>query len=1005
MDGNISAEGITADLESMAAAGIGGAHIFDVGQGVPAGKVEYNTPEWRALMVHAIRESKRLGLDMTMHNCAGWSSSGGPWVKQDDAMKRLMWTVGDSPEALKQPEANLGYYRDILTLEFPTPTGLTAPINDSLIGMGANPGQVDSVAWPVIPGLASKAGSGSSGMRYLRLGYTLTGSQNVASRDSGRGLEVDKLSAASLDRFFAGGLDPLFAELGPLAGSTLRTVLIDSYETGYNNWTPGMLDEFKKLRGYDATPYLPALCGFVVKDQPTTLGFLFDYRRTLADLWAKNYSVHFANKLAGRGIKLAIEPYGNGNMDPYTFAQPADLIMGEYWVGDSTINPSVKHSSSIAHLFGKKVVGAEGLTASPGQAGWRNQPRQWKPFADKAYTLGINRIIYHRFAHQPWTKGPLPGMTMGPWGSHVDRTNTIWSFMPSCNKYLSRCQYMLQSGTFAGDVLVFTGDDMPQNYLGEGQPLPTIPAGYDFDYCGPSMLSKLTVKNGRIRLANGAEYLLMALPTKGKMTIETFLKLKNLADQGAVIVGPTTTESPSLADRLDAGAAFIRMTGNWKNETIASALGRLKVAPDFSSEKGVSAIHRKLNGADVYFVATNTPYPRTVKCQFRVTGRIPEIWSPETGVAREASMWRSSPFGTDVTLQLGPDDSCFVVFRKTVGRRTHVEFVKAKLGESGARHVPILEILGATYGVLGQQGKTKDVTAILRSAADKNALRINASNSDMGGDPAVNIVKQLRVAYRFGGVEKTVVLNENEQLSIGALPDASSPPVFSIEPTPAGPILLAWQNDDFAWLLSPSKSGRTAVKNLPRPKLVDGPWYLRFPRGWDAPNYAEFKRLQSWTDSDDFGMKHFSGTVVYSKKLDIPKSMVANDRRVYLDLGDVRELARVHLNGKLVATLWKSPFRVDITNAAKVGSNDLVVEVTNLWVNRLIGDEQFPDDVGWNGDRLKGWPEWLVEGRPRPEPRRKTFTTWRHNFKDTPLLPSGLLGPVYLRSVAVVPLK
>jgi hypothetical protein len=160
--------------------------------------------------------------------------------------------------------------------------------------------------------------------------------------------------------------------------------------------------------------------------------------------------------------------------------------------------------------------------------------------------------------------------------------------------------------------------------------------------------------------------------------------------------------------------------------------------------------------------------------------------------------------------------------------------------------------------------------------------------------------------------------------------------------------------------------------------------------------------LASWSDQAVFGMKYFSGTGTYTKKLDVPAEMLGTGRRVMLDLGDVREMARVWLNGKLLATLWKPPFRLDITDAAHAGSNELKVEVTNLWVNRLIGDEQFPDDMGWNGERLSAWPDWFVKGLPRPEPRRKTFTTWRHNMKDTPLMPSGLIGPVTLRPVRVV---
>jgi hypothetical protein len=145
--------------------------------------------------------------------------------------------------------------------------------------------------------------------------------------------------------------------------------------------------------------------------------------------------------------------------------------------------------------------------------------------------------------------------------------------------------------------------------------------------------------------------------------------------------------------------------------------------------------------------------------------------------------------------------------------------------------------------------------------------------------------------------------------------------------------------------------------------------------------------------------------VRYTNSIPVLPAQVGKGKRLILDLGDVRELCRVRLNGVPVATMYSSPYRVDITNFVRVGKNSLEVDVTNLWVNRLIGDEQFPDDMGWRGATLTHWPTWFLKGEKRPESGRKTFTTWRHNFKDTQLMPSGLLGPVVLRTVRVLPMK
>jgi len=1036
MDGNITKEGITADLRAMKAAGIGGAHIFDVGQGVPSGPVPYNSQEWRDLMVHALREAKKLDLDMTMHNCAGWSSSAGPWVKPEDAMKRVVFAAaplqGSSKSVLPKPTVTGGYYRDIAIQLIPTRQQPGKNSLHPLTGLGANPGQVSTLDWPTIDGSTSVSldrirpdgtldiDVPSGDWTVLRIGETLTGAQNVASRDSGRGLEVDKLSTASLDRFLDGGLNPLLDQLG--AGSALHTVLIDSYETGYNNWTTGMLDEFRKRRGYDATPYLPALAGYVVGDSDRTLGFLFDYRRTIAELWAKNYSGHFARRLKERGLNLAIEPYGNGNFDPFTFGKPAGLIMGEYWVGDSQINPSVKHAASVAHVYGHNVVGAEALTATPQQAGWRNQPRQWKPYADHAMTLGINRVIYHRFAHQPWVNNVLPGMTMGPWGSHVDRGNTIWPYMSTWNTYLSRCQFLLQQGKFVGDILLFTGEDSPQSYAGEGQNLPQMPAGYDYDFCGLDPLMSLTVKNGRLVLPNGASYAVLALPQSTMMSLPLIRQIKRLVEQGAVVVGPRPTSSPSLAEMTSGGSETVEQTAGqvWGNSkrtsgrnkfgkgavvwgmSIGDVLKGMSVTPDFqTASRAVRAIHRRIGSTDAYFVASSNPYPHAALAKFRTASKSVrvELWHPETGQIEEAPVWRYVGGSVEVPLQLESDGSVFVMITPAARDSVHLTSTKATPAVVKSKPEPVLRILSAVYGDAAS-GKTKDVTAIVAGAAGPHSLRIGATNTEMGGDPAMLIVKTLVVRYKLGDQEKTAVVRENERLEIGNLPEAGTPPLFEVR----GRNAHVWGNGDFTQSWSNGRSVRFKISDMPQPVEVKGPWNLRFPSGWDTPSSMTYKRLESWTESDNFGIRHFSGTVAYSNTFDLTRAQLRGNHRLYLDLGDVRELCRIRLNGKLIATQWKPPFRVDITSSARVGRNKLEVEVTNLWVNRLIGDEQFPDDMGWDGERLAAWPEWFIKGQPRPEPRRKTFTTWRHNFKDTPLMPSGLLGPVMLRWVRVVPL-
>ena len=196
---------------------------------------------------------------------------------------------------------------------------------------------------------------------------------------------------------------------------------------------------------------------------------------------------------------------------------------------------------------------------------------------------------------------------------------------------------------------------------------------------------------------------------------------------------------------------------------------------------------------------------------------------------------------------------------------------------------------------------------------------------------------------------------------------------------------------------------RAEIRDVPPPIEISGEWDLTFPPNWGAPEKVTFDKLMSWTESTNSGVKYFSGTATYTKEIDIPAADLGSGRGLWLDLGRVKNLAEVFVNGKSLGILWKPPFRVNLTGMAQPGKNKLEIKITNLWPNRLIGDEQLPDDRQWNGKRLAKWPQWVLDGKPSPT-GRFTFTTWHHWTKDDALLESGLLGPVQLIPSVEVPL-
>jgi hypothetical protein len=962
----------------------------------------------------------------------------------------------------------------------------------------------------------------------LRFGCTLTGKENHPAAEEGRGLECDKLSREAAQAHFSGVLLPLMKELGPLAGTGLRHLLIDSYEVDCQNWTPRLREEFAARRGYDPLPYLPAMTGRVVGSLDASERFLWDFRRTLADLYTDNYFGAYAAICRRYGLQLSVEPYGNGNFNDLDAGGQGEVPMTEFWVGWGADVSGPKLASSVAHTYGRKYVGAESFTADNTNGRWQNHPASLKALGDLIYTGGVNRFIFHRYAHQPWMD-VTPGMTMGPWGFHFERTNTWWEQGSPWLRYLARCQYLLQEGRFSADFCYLVSEDSPNSLPGRGGLSPAPPEGYDYDGCNAEVvLTRMSVRDGRIVLPDGMSYRFLVLPNSEAITPELLRKVRDLVRAGATVIGPRPTNSPSLQDQpradeevkelasevwgdLDGKARTERRLGQgtiiW-GQPLAQVLADRRLPPDFEYTAArrsaqVRYIHRAIGDAEVYFVACSSRSAETVDCTFRLTGRLPELWDPETGQTEPAPVWRQQDGRTTVTHRFGPTGSVFVVFRRPATADHLVALTRdgqpVSSWQRTSKHR--LEVVKAVYGVLAVDlPEVVDVTAKLATMVRDGRLTVAATNA-LAGDPAPNLVKQMCVDYVYNGQPHTHIVEENDALAIppadqvrpGApgvlevkralygllpveperplsemqvdvtgklremvqdgvlsvvagnalagdpanlivkqmrvdyllddkpfsrtvaenapleLPDGTEfgeaipdlPPA-ELRVTPTGTVLTAWEPGTYGLALNSGKRLAADVDDLPPPMELAGPWEVRFPPGLGAPAGATFPRLMSWTESEDPGIRYFSGTATYRLVLDIPHALVGADHALALDLGRVCEIARLRLNGQDLGLLWKPPYRADVTGVARAGRNELEVEVTNLWVNRLIGDEQLPDDCEWAGGALARLPEWLVEGTPRPPTDRITFTTWKHWLANDPLLESGLLGPVMVRCGRVV---
>ncbi|MDE2126064.1 MAG: hypothetical protein KGJ62_05700 [Armatimonadetes bacterium] len=1028
LNGNITKAGITTDLEAMKRVGVGGVLIMEVDQGVPVGPVAFAGPEWRALFRFVLSEAKRLGLKVDMNDDAGWCGSGGPWITPDLAMQRVVWT--ETPVTgpttfdgvLKQPPTVDGYYRDIAVTAYPTPanyriphlarkTGLVREDIPPASGYARLP-QSDIVprnAIRMITPLMQTNGrirwSVPAGRwTLLRMGYTPTGAVNAPAPATGRGLECDKLSKEGATAAFNGLIGRLIHDSPDLVGKSLVSMHIDSWEMGSQNWTARFPQEFLRRRGYDLTPYLPVLTGRVVGSLEQSERFLWDFRQTIAGLLAENYAGAMRKLAHSAGIRLSVEAYGNAVFDDVRYGGMADEPMTEFWSSPNNFMAAVTPEMvSAAHLYGRRIVGAEAFTAGDAEK-WLLWPGAIKPLGDWAFCRGVNQFVIHRFAMQPWTDR-APGMSMGPWGLHYERTQTWWNLSKPWHEYLARCQYLLQKGLPVADILYLEPEGAPDSF---SPPTGPDQHGYRSDICtADALLHRVTIRNGRLVLPDGMTYRLLVLPDVTTMTPALLQRVATLVDHGAVVFGPRPDASPGL-DGYPNCDAEIRRTADrlWGSGKITDAgsieadLMRHGIRPDFGSNRNLDFTHRTIGNLDVYFIANRSHRAVNADCEFRIGGKRPELWDPETGVRRLAAVYQTSRTSTRLCLRMEAAQSIFVVFRPATRKlSSHIVSIKRNgvtiTPEKEVYATPV-HVIRAVWGPAGDPARTKDVTVQVARLVASGHRSFVVANLASGGDPAVNVLKTLTVEYAIHGKRLVATATDPETVAFEQPADAA--PALDLDLAANG-ALSAAAAEPGRYTLTTERGKRVVFTIHHRPVTLypRGPWDVWFPPNSGAPGHIRLNRLISLSDYPAPGVRYFSGIATYRTTFEIPARVVRANRRITLDLGNVAVMARVTVNGKDLGILWHAPYSRDITAAVRAGANRLEIRVADLWPNRMIGDEQLPEDSPRQSNgTLAAWPQWLLDDKPSPS-GRFTFTTWRLWAKNSTLPEAGLLGPVRLR--------
>jgi hypothetical protein len=932
LDGAASAAGITADLETMKAQGVSGVLLFDAGSGgpdAPQGPL-FMSEEWRVNFRHAVKEAARLGLEMSVNLCSGWNA-GGPWVSRELAIKDFVWketiieggteivreiprytaTPVEPPSAASSLDSGfpkvvqdpVDWYRDIAVLACQERDGVwsikqATDVTPFMRG--------DRLHWSCPAGRWT----------ILRIGYVVQEVTNDGYRRVQMASwpipqwEIDPMSAEAMDVHFSETAKKLIEDAGTLTGKTFRYTHIDSWELGIPTWTNKFISEFRERKGYDPIKYLPALAGKKLDTSELTNRFIWDYRRTVADLIAENYYGRLSQLSAKYGLGIHPEsggPYYDQFIDALQVLGISDVPMAEFWSSRGPVRSangtprgttqgvpskffqtsaksmpeqfgaSVRQAASAAHIYGKPVNQAEAFTNF--NPDWSEDPYFLKSYGDRAFCMGLTRNVLCFFVHQS-TLTDIPGYQWEHVGTHFDRNVTWWPKSNAWLAYLARCQHLLRQGRFVADTLYFSGEAIPNFVLLDRRPI----EGHDYDVINAhALLTGADAKNGRLVLADGMSYRYLVIPdgTAEDMSPEVLDKIRALIEDGVTLVGQRPKRSLGLVNYPESQEHVARLAvllwGSDENKKKIRRVGKGRVIQDTALEEVIAAdglppdlefrgttnaieldwIHRQTDGMDIYFVANLSAASGQADAAFRVSGKTPELWDPVTGETRDLPEFYREESRTVVPLKFAPKQSWFVLFQKRVSNAAMAD------GENFRRTSKVLELTG--------------------------------------------------------------------------------------------------------------------------------PWEVTFDSRWGGPGTVVFRELQDWVTRAEEGVKYYSGTATYHKTFDAPQAAVT-----YLDLGTVKNVAHVRLNGRDLGVVWTAPWRVNIGKALQEEDNRLEIEVVNLWPNRLIGDGALPKRDRLTKTNVRTYEQNLPAAFPcwwniDCEERKKTGA-------PAQLLSSGLLGPVSLLS-------
>ena len=516
----------------------------------------------------------------------------------------------------------------------------------------------------------------------IRMGMTPTGEKNSPASPEATGFEVDKMSKEHVEKHFYGHIGEILKRVPEEDRKTFRVVVQDSYEKGGQNFTDGFLQEFQTVYGYDPVPFLPAYHGKVVKSQQASDRFLWDVRRLVANKVAYDYVGGLREVSHEHGLTTWLENYGHWGFpgEFLMYGGQSDEIGGEFWSEGSLGNIENRAATSCGHIYGKSKISAESHTC--GGRAFSRSPADLKQRGDRFFAEGINNTLLHVYIHQPY-QDKNPGMNAW-FGNPFNRKNTWFSQIDVFLDYIKRSNFMLQQGLNIADVAYFIGEDAP---VMTGETNPPLPLGYQFDYMNAEVIMRdMTVQDGLLTLPHGTQYRMMVLPRVSTMRPELLEKIKQLVQDGGVILGPAPDRSPSLQNQSQADQQVAALAAELWGEvdgqkvksgkfgqgiimdgmTMNEALAHIDLLPDCKvpDDNSIHYGHRQSGNTDIYFISNQTDQEQIFNPEFRVKGRQPELWQATTGIQRALPAFEQKGNVTQVPMKLAPYESVFIVFNQ-----------------------------------------------------------------------------------------------------------------------------------------------------------------------------------------------------------------------------------------------------------------------------------------------------------------------------------------------------